>query len=89
MFGGDWDVRGFWALLSVLSVKSMTTTSPLSNGSLAGNNSAISTKLLQVALPPESRQLVPSMETLPLTESTSEGVVVPMPTLPELYNLFS
>ena len=67
------------------SSKEITTISPLETGSELSNSSAISTKLLQVAGPPESLQLVPSIDTLPLTDNTSEGVVVPMPTLPELY----
>ena len=68
--------------------KEMTTISPESTNSLESNSSAKSTKLLQVAEPPLSRQLVPVMLMLPATLKTSEGVVVPMPTLPDLYSEF-
>lgn len=82
-------MRGFWEegeesrLLSETSGKSITTISPDSTGSDESNSSAKSTKLLHVALPPESLQLVPSMLTLPVTVKTSSGFVLPMPTLAE------
>ena len=49
-----------------LFMKSTITTSPESTSSEAGKSSAISTKLLHVAEPPESLQFVPLMLKLPV-----------------------